>query len=185
MPGKCCQQRCWWSWSVKHRLNAAAAASVTSMPYRVAYYATDSSSLLQSEYRTRRPSLNSATVWLSAQKFCARWTWSNFAHAPASCASTPADVMAWPSEFVQLKFDQYAAHPPISCASCRMWWWGEHKTSYQILSSVALCIPATSVASVHVFLNHDVITRKIFTLVLSKTETVIFLMDNMWLLHRC
>jgi len=42
-----------------------------------------------------------------------------------------------------------------------------------------LCIPATSVASVHVFLNHDVITRKIFTLVLSKTETVIFLMDNM------
>jgi len=134
---------------------------------------------------TRRPSLNSRTVWLSAQKFYARWTWSNFAHAPVSCASTPADVMAWPSEFVQLKFDQYAAHPPISCASCRMWWWGEHKTSYQILSSVALCIPATSVASVHVFLNHDVITRKIFTLVLSKTETVIFLMDNMWLLHRC
>jgi len=42
-----------------------------------------------------------------------------------------------------------------------MRWWAEHKMSYQILSSVALCVPATSVTSEHVFFKAgDVITCK-------------------------
>ena len=101
--------------------------------------------------KASRPPLNSRTVWSLAQKFCACWTWSNFAHALVSCASTTSDVMARPSDSVQLKFDQYMAQPPISRASCPMCWWAEHKMSYQIFSSVALWMPATSVASEHVF----------------------------------
>jgi len=83
--------------------------------------------------------LNSRTVWSSARKFYVLWTWSNFAHAPASCASTPADVTTWPSDSVQLKFDQYVAQPPIS-PSCPMRWWSEHKTSYQIFSQPSIYI---------------------------------------------
>jgi len=127
---------------------------------------------------------NSQTVWSSAQKFCARWTWSNFAHAPASCALTPADVMAWPSDSVQLKFDQYVAQPPISCASCPTCWWAEHKKSYQVFSSVVLCLPATSVASEHVFFKvGDVITHNRFSIYWRhrKPTQVIFL----WTVYDC
>jgi len=101
--------------------------------------------------KASRVDLNFQTVCSSAQKLCARWTWSTFAQALASCASTPADMMAWPSDLVQLKIDQYVAQPPISRASCLTCWWAEHKTSYQILSHVALCLPATSIVSEHIY----------------------------------
>jgi len=48
VPGKRRQQRYWWELK-REAQNDAAAASVTSMSYTVAYYTTDSSGLLQSE----------------------------------------------------------------------------------------------------------------------------------------
>ena len=65
---------------MKHRLNAAAAASVTPMPYTIAI----TQQIPVVYCKASMPPLNSWTVWPSAQKFCARWTLSNFAHALAS-----------------------------------------------------------------------------------------------------
>ena len=79
---------------------------------------------------------------------------TNWAKFDSASVATPADVMARQTDSVQLEFDQYVAQVPISRSSCPMLWWAQHKPSYQILSSVAqtmLCVPATSIASEHVF----------------------------------
>ena len=119
------------------------------------------------------------TVWSSAQKFCARWTWSNFAHAPASCASILVDVMAWPNDSMQLKLDQYVARPPTRRASCPTCWWVEHKTSYQIFTVRANNIcqqfvskPATSSRAKEICWRHQ-------------KPTLWFFLWTMWLLRRC
>jgi len=86
-------------------------------------------------------------------------------------------------ESIERELDLYIATPTIDQDQCPLRWWATNVKSYPLVAKVArrlLAIPATSVASERLFPKAgDIITKKHNRLAPTKTDCIVFLMENL------